>query len=131
MKSLDDGTNSRNKASKQPAIPLMPIEKIIVGLQNSKELEVRNLEAFIRQDNQRGVRAKRHFSKGDFVCEYPGEMISIEEANSGKKITPTMCVRMYNIIHSLHASIFGIGIVFYSVSWYCSYWALCNTTLQV
>ena len=56
-----------------------------MGLQKSEELEVKNLEAFIRQDNQGGVKTTWHFIKGDFVCEYPGKMISMEEASRREK----------------------------------------------
>ena len=65
----------------QDVIPLTPVEKIITGLKMPTAKEKDFLEVVIREDNQRGVRAKRRFSKGEFICEYPGEVVNIEEAD--------------------------------------------------
>jgi SET domain-containing protein len=56
------------------------VEKIIAGLKMSAQNE-KKLKVIIPGDNQRGVRAKCRFTKGDFICEYPDKVVTFQEAD--------------------------------------------------
>ena len=64
-----------------PMWPMSPLEKLIDDLSMAENLETSTLKVIIRSDNQRGVYTKKRFRKGEFVCEYSGDIITMEEAD--------------------------------------------------
>ena len=59
---------------------LTPLEKVIAGVKDAVTREKSSLKVLIREDNQRGVYTTRPFRKGQFVAEYAGEFVTMEES---------------------------------------------------
>lgn len=70
-----------NPVDVKSSIVKLPVEVALTGLQSaSTQQEERLLAVKVRQDNQRGVFAKVPLKKGQYVCEYAGDLINKEEA---------------------------------------------------
>ncbi|KAG1933789.1 hypothetical protein F2P79_020338 [Pimephales promelas] len=63
------------------------IEHAVKALDKTTELEVRYINSF----KGRGVFAKSHFRKGDFVVEYRGELINSEESQRRRRTYHNRC----------------------------------------
>lgn len=55
-------------------------EKFDAMAEKLKNKEEEGIEKFATEEKGWGVRSTRPFSKGEFICEYSGELISAEEA---------------------------------------------------
>ena len=48
-------------------------------------MEKSTLKVAVRKDSQRGVFAKHPIHKGEFVAEYPGELITMEQSHQRER----------------------------------------------
>lgn len=64
---------------------LTPLEKVIAALQKAPVLENALLKVAQREDNQRGVFATRPLRKGQFVAEYVGKIISMDQSHQRER----------------------------------------------
>lgn len=64
---------------------LNPLERIIAVLQKAPTLEKSSLKVALHEDNQRGVFAMRPIHKGQFVAEYAGEVVSMEQSHQRER----------------------------------------------
>nr|XP_046253176.1 N-lysine methyltransferase KMT5A-like [Scatophagus argus] len=63
------------------------VEHVVKALDKTAELEVKYINSY----KGRGVFAKSHFSKGDFVVEYRGTLINLEESIKRKRTYHSSC----------------------------------------
>lgn len=63
---------------------LNPLEKVIAALQNAP-IQKSSLKVAIREDKQRGVFTTHPIHKGQFVAEYPGEFLTMEESHQRER----------------------------------------------
>lgn len=95
--SAQQNTNNNTKNTK--LTDFFPVRRSVRKTKKAVELEqLRNIEAAIRNEQEdglivkefihkgRGIMAARHFTKGEFVIEYIGDLIDMTEANKREQL---------------------------------------------